>query len=203
MNSEQYRFKFYFNASHAIYLYGEKGEEHPHTWEVILTVMKVSETFVIFNEIEKMIEVFLSKYQNVFINSVYPFVTLNPTLENICNFFREKIQDMLYEKGWMLLSIELSETPSRSYIISLADQYETVKDEDDIKTEESLQELVDKLADQKIKTLTSKRSASPIVPTRTKEKAKSKTENAKGKVKKKKKKKKAKKKTLFAKIMGK
>jgi 6-pyruvoyltetrahydropterin/6-carboxytetrahydropterin synthase len=146
----QYRFKFYFNASHAIYLSGEMGQSHPHTWEVILNVMKVSDNFILFNEIEKMCEDFLSRFQNGFINQIEPFTTINPTLENLCGYFKEQLHEMLYEKGWLLLSIELSETPSRSYVISVSEETEARKSYFDSSTEEAMQEVVNRLAAAKI-----------------------------------------------------
>ncbi len=154
MQYDQFRFKFYFNASHAIYLRGRLGEKHPHTWELILHTAKISDNFVPFNEIEKMIEDFLSQYQDVFINTIQPFTTINPTLENICTFFKGKIQQMLYDKGWLLLSIELSETPTRAYVISMADeaqlnkQYnrENNREIDEIK----MQDIIDQLAAAKL-----------------------------------------------------
>ena len=127
------------------------GQSHPHTWEVVLCVMRIADNFVMFNEIEKMCEEFLLSYQDVFINTVQPFTTINPTLENICGYFKEKIQNMLYEKGWLLLSIELSETPSRAYMISVSDELEVGKSYDDSLAEESLQEIVDKLTEEKVK----------------------------------------------------
>lgn len=153
MQHDQYRFKFYFNASHAIYLSGELGQSHPHTWEVILNVMKVSENFVLFNEIEKMCEEFLSRYQDVVINTVQPFTTINPTLENLCAYFKEKLQEMLYEKGWLLLSIELSETPSRSYVISAVEEMEARKFHFEKEGEETLQQVIEKMTKEKMESM--------------------------------------------------
>lgn len=93
------------------------GAEHPHTWEIILRTIKLEDEFVIFNDIEKTINEYLETYQDSYINEVPPFTTLNPTLENICVYFKDALEKLLYEKGWVLLSIEISETPSRSYII--------------------------------------------------------------------------------------
>lgn len=153
MQYSQYRFKFYFNASHAIYLSGELGQSHPHTWEVVLNVMRVADSFVLFNEVEKICEGFLAQYQDIYINSVPPFTTINPTIENICAHFKTQIQDMLHEKGWILLSIELSETPSRSYLISVADELDAGKPRNDKQTEQSLQDLVERLTTKKIQEL--------------------------------------------------
>lgn len=153
MQHTQYRFKFYFNASHAIYLSGEVGQNHPHTWEVILNVMKVTDNFVLFDEIEKMCEEFLQHYQDVNINQIQPFTTINPTLENLCTYFKEKLQEMLHEKGWLLLSIELSETPSRSYVISVTDELEVRKSYFNSKSEETMQEIIDRMTTEKISSM--------------------------------------------------
>jgi|GEM_PF-68661 len=158
MQHAQYRFKFYLNATHAIYLAGEMGQSHPHTWEVTLNTMKVTENFVLFDEVEKMCEAFFSRYKDVFINTVPPFTTVNPTLENLCHYFRDKLQEMLYEKGWLLLSIELSETPSRSYMISITDEMEMRKKASEEKHEAGLAHLVERMADKKIKAISEQKA---------------------------------------------
>jgi len=156
----QYRFKFYFNASHAIYLSGEVGQSHPHTWEVILNVMKVTDNFVIFDEVEKMCEEFLSRFQDVYINTVQPFTTVNPTLENLCTYFKEKLQEMLHGMGWLLLSIELSETPSRSYVISVTDEMSVRKSYFDSQSEETLQEIIEKMTKEKMDSMSKAKNSS-------------------------------------------
>ena len=161
MNHARYRFKFYFNASHAIYLSGEVGQSHSHTWEVILNVMQVQDNFVLFDEVEKMCEEFLVRYQDVYINTVKPFTTINPTLENLCAYFKEKLQEMLHEKGWLLLSIELSETPSRSYVINVTDEMEAGQSYFNRKSEETLQEIIDRMTTVKMDSMSKGKSLSP------------------------------------------
>lgn len=161
MSHTQYRFKFYFNASHAIYLSGEMGQRHPHTWEVILNVLKVTNNLILFDEVEKICEEFFSDYQDVFINTVQPFITINPTLENLCTYFKDKLQEMLHEKGWLLLSIELSETPSRSYIISVTNELEFGKFYFDREAEETLQGVIDKMASKKMNSILKAKTTSP------------------------------------------
>jgi len=121
---DKYKFKFYLNASHSIYINGVLGQSHPHTWEFTLDVLKVWEDFVQFNDVEMAIEELLSKYQNKYINEIEPFLKLNPTLENICEYFKETLKKLLMDIGWILMIIEISETPSRSYIIDLIDEVE-------------------------------------------------------------------------------
>lgn len=121
MTYEQYRFKFYLNASHAIYIHGTRGQTHPHTWEITIDTMKMQNDFIQFDTVENAVEQYLSKFQDTNLNDQPAFQALNPTLENICEFFCKSIREILNNNGWMLLQIELGETPARSYIMNMAD----------------------------------------------------------------------------------
>lgn len=118
MKYRQYKFKFYLNASHAIYIDGRQGQKHPHTWEITLHTLKIMDDFIQFNEVEAKIEAFFEQYQDKVLNEVSPFHVLNPTLENCCDFFKTQLQNILNEEGWVLLMIEMSETPTRSFVIN-------------------------------------------------------------------------------------
>lgn len=136
------------------------GNNHPHTWEVILNVMKITDNFVLFDEIEKICEEFLSHYQDVNINQTQPFTTINPTLENLCTYFKDKLREMLHEKGWLLLSIELSETPARSYVINVTDEMEDKKSYFNSRSEETMQEIIDRMTTKKIESMSKGRTSS-------------------------------------------
>lgn len=153
MRYNQYRFKFYLNASHSIYLNGVLGQEHPHTWEITLNTIKLKDNFIIFNDIEKSIEKYLGKYQDSYLNKVEPFITLNPTLENICQYFKNEFQSLLLENGWLLLSMEISETPTRSYIIDISDEVDYNKMLDDGDAENLNFDILRKNADDKIESM--------------------------------------------------
>lgn len=148
----QYRFKFYFNASHAIYTNGVQGEAHHHTWELTINTLKIENSFVPFHEIEKEMENFLSRFQDVHINTVSPFKTINPTLENLGNYLKEQTQKILYDRGWLLLSIEISETPARSYIINLSDELDTKYDTE---IQHATKKNIEKVTEEKFTDLTS------------------------------------------------
>lgn len=153
MNYEKYKFKFYLNASHSIYINGVLGQSHPHTWEFTLDVLKVWEDFVQFNDVELAIEDLLSKYQNNYINEIEPFIKMNPTLENICEHFKERLKKLLMDIGWILMIIEISETPSRSYIIDLIDEVELIpsrnssiyKDDNNKSIDDIAQDILDNM----------------------------------------------------------
>lgn len=122
MKYNQYRFKFYLNAAHSIFLNGVLGDKHPHTWEITINTIKINDSFVIFNDVEKKIDKYLQGFQDIYLNDTEPFNKINPTLENICVYFKETLGKLLSKNGWVLLSIEISETPTRSYIIDVGDE---------------------------------------------------------------------------------
>ncbi len=121
----RYNFKFYLNASHAIYLSGILGQSHPHTWEISIDTIKGGEDFVQFDAVERMIESYLLALQDRNLNQTAPFDSKNPTLETITSYFKDEIGRLLAEQGWALIRIEVAETTSRSYIIDLSDDLMT------------------------------------------------------------------------------
>ena len=122
MKFELYKFKFYLNASHFIYIRGNRGATHPHTWEISIDTMKLIHDFIQFDKVENFIEKDMEKFQNRELNDLPEFKNINPTLETICDFFQKRIAQIFNEHAWFLLSIEMSETPTRSYVINLANQ---------------------------------------------------------------------------------
>ncbi len=72
-------------------------------------------------EVEKALEDYLKQYQDHFLNDFAPFDSMNPTLENITEFFLNRMQEILNRLGWVIFCIEVAETPTRSYIISLVE----------------------------------------------------------------------------------
>jgi 6-pyruvoyltetrahydropterin/6-carboxytetrahydropterin synthase len=98
------------------------GQNHPHTWEITLDIVKVSSDFIQFDFIEKSVEEFFEGFQDADINTIEPFTVTNPTLENLCDFFKTELEKLLGRHGWLLSRIEVSETPNRSYIIDRSDE---------------------------------------------------------------------------------
>jgi 6-pyruvoyltetrahydropterin/6-carboxytetrahydropterin synthase len=113
----RYKYKFYLNASHSIYIGDKLGNLHPHTWEITIDVKNYNKKFIQFNDIEKIVENVLEKYQNQNINEIEPFNKTNPTLEYICKYFNQVIKNELYQSNLNLDTIEICESPTRSFII--------------------------------------------------------------------------------------
>ena len=116
---KQYKYKFYLNANHSILINGHQGRVHPHTWEIVLNMAQIKEDFKEISLIEKPIEKILETYQDKYLNDEFPFNKINPTLENMCEYFKDIFEKELISYDYILLSIEMAETPTRAYIITL------------------------------------------------------------------------------------
>ena len=55
-------------------------------------------------------------------NEAEPFDSMMPTLENVTDYFAEEFFKIIYKTGGMLTRVEASETPTRSYIVNIAEQ---------------------------------------------------------------------------------
>lgn len=119
--NREYKLKFYLNAEHYVILSDNKGELHPHTWEIQLHFGMPRTVFREFTDIEKNIEQYLNKYQNKVLNEISPFDRIVPTLENMTDCFAEDCFNIIEKLGGVLYSIETAETPTRTYCVTLND----------------------------------------------------------------------------------
>jgi len=120
---KQYKYKFYLNLNHSVIMNGVMGVIHSHTWEIAMGIAMANNGMIRFSEIEEKINALLDKYQDKYINEIMPFDVINPTLENVCEYFFRQISRTIQESGWMLLNLEMSETPSRVYHVSELDSF--------------------------------------------------------------------------------
>ena len=141
----EYRLKFYLNGNHYLMFDNTRGETHPHTWEFTLNILVGRETFVEFNQYERSIEQLLAPYQNKVLNEVDPFDAIVPTLENLVEYFGIKAQELVKKIGGRVLSIEGSETPTRSYVINFNDAFDSFEME--AYTEEVKKNVIDAVLD--------------------------------------------------------
>lgn len=112
-----YRFKFYFNARHSVTFNGKKSKIHPHTWEVAVSFnSKVSDT-INFSNFEQGLEKYFLNYEGKYLNELKEFKGINPTMENIGKILYKDIKDFIGRKGLYFRTIEISENPTRTYIL--------------------------------------------------------------------------------------
>lgn len=137
----QYQYKFYINANHYVEIHGKKGEPHPHCFELAIEIVSLEDTVEVasFTSIEKVIENIIAPYQDKLINEIAPFDKVSPTVENMCILFKTVIDKELLKLGWKLLAISLSETPSRSFVITVEQTFDS-----DVTYEDVIKQLEDK-----------------------------------------------------------
>lgn len=117
----EYRLKFYLNAQHYFVdpATGKKGETHPHTWELTLRIAVLNRDYTPFHLFEQAVEDYLAPYQNKVLNDCPPFDVVTPSIEGITEMFARDFDGILSELGGQLRSVEGSEGPTRSIIVTI------------------------------------------------------------------------------------
>ncbi|VDH10335.1 6-pyruvoyl-tetrahydropterin synthase family protein [Lactiplantibacillus plantarum] len=115
-----YKIKSYVNASHAVRWATGSGKKHTHTWEIVCELHTV-DAMVAFYDIEKNLHQALDELSGKFLNNLPEFKTVNPTVENVTEYLFTKIDKTLRDNGAQLLRIEVSDSPTRSYCISVTE----------------------------------------------------------------------------------
>lgn len=112
-----YRFKFYINAKHSVNFGDTVSPIHPHTWETVI-YLKVKETaFINFTKFEKELEKYFETYEGQYLNTLEAFKEHHPTMEYIGLVFYHDLLALLKGEDISLHRIEISENPTRTYII--------------------------------------------------------------------------------------
>lgn len=118
MNNAMYRYKFSTNIIHSIETSGEYHDKHLHTIDTIIYIKESSKNvFLKYNSIEDDVNKYLSIFAGAFINEIEPFDVIVPTIENIGKEFYKNIDKILNEKGFELLKLEISDIPTRAFVI--------------------------------------------------------------------------------------
>ena len=117
-----YKIKSYVNASHAVRWATGSGKKHTHTWEIVCELHTV-DAMVAFYDIEKNLHQALDELSGKFLNDLPEFKTVNPTVENVTEYLFTKIDNdkTLRDNGAQLLRIEVSDSPTRAYCISVTE----------------------------------------------------------------------------------
>ena len=115
-----YKIKSYVNASHAVRWATGSGKKHTHTWEIVCELHTV-DAMVAFYDIEKNLHHALDELSGKFLNDLPEFKTVNPTVENVTEYLFTKIDKTLRDNGAQLLRIEVSDSPTRAYCISVTE----------------------------------------------------------------------------------
>ena len=109
------------NASHFVVFNGRKGNVHPHTWEFSALLVSCTEEVTKFTDTERKISAIFEPYQNKVLNDVAPFDSINPSLENMTEYFIGRIEKAVEGFGYKLVEVEGSETPVRTFGVRIDD----------------------------------------------------------------------------------
>jgi 6-pyruvoyltetrahydropterin/6-carboxytetrahydropterin synthase len=143
----EYKLKFYLNAKHYILIDGQKGETHPHTWEIQIYFGLQRNLFIEFGNVEKAINDMLAPYQNRILNDIEPFDLIIPTLENMTDVFAKMFEELLEGMGGKLFSVETAETPTRTYLVRVnnPDRNDAVTENDRREEDSIADEIVERI----------------------------------------------------------
>ena len=112
-----YKFHLYINARHAVIIDEVSSPVHPHTWEIRLWLKVSKDDFINFTEFEERLEKYLQIYDGKLLNELEEMRDLNPTLENLGKILFKDIEKLLEDGKLMLTKMEISENPTRTYMI--------------------------------------------------------------------------------------
>ena len=112
-----YKFKFYINAKHSVSFNGRESNIHPHTWETVVYIKVNSTNTINFTEFEELLEKYFDNYEGKYFNDLEFFRNINPTMENIGKKIFNDLGLLLSRRDLELWKVEISENPTRTYII--------------------------------------------------------------------------------------
>jgi len=155
---EGYKYKFRLNISHG--LNSETTKEHHHTIEITLYIDDRKKDFESYTEVEKMVDRYLIKYSGKYLNETPPFTKIDSTIENIGKEFYKQIKSIASDNSYNLISLEISEIPTRVYVVS--DLLNESRKETTLR-EKKLAFLIDEVSSSKVRKVTIVKPASNII----------------------------------------
>ena len=70
-----------------------------------------------FREAEQVIVKYLERFQDKYLNQMAPFNRMNPSIENFLDHVVGDIDTRMAESGWVVKALQISENPTRTYMI--------------------------------------------------------------------------------------
>ncbi|WP_125763734.1 MULTISPECIES: 6-carboxytetrahydropterin synthase [Levilactobacillus] len=128
MKQRSYKIKSYVNASHAVRWKSGTGKKHNHTWEIVCE-LHVFEGMVSFFDIEKSLGKAIDALSGQYLNDLPEFKVINPTVENVTEYLFNEIDGILRQNNAVLLRIEVSDSPTRSFCIDVTERKFPTEDE--------------------------------------------------------------------------
>lgn len=112
-----YKFKVYINAMHSVNFNDKKSNVHSHMWETAVYIDAKESNFINFTKFENILESYFEYYEGKYLNELDKFKEIDPTMEEIGKAIYEDLFKLLKHYNLGLRRIEISENPTRTYII--------------------------------------------------------------------------------------
>lgn len=109
-----YVLKYRLPMSHSSTM--QKENSHYHVIEITVQAEYDQQTFIEFQDMERVLNQCLDPYKNQYLNEMEEFDE-DTSIENIAEVFYEKLSQAFANEGWNLTKIEVGENPLRVYII--------------------------------------------------------------------------------------
>lgn len=109
---DYYKCQYHFNASHSFD--GNKEQAHSHTFTMILYICNHSGRDMDFKRLDRMIEIFLGRYEGMYLNEL-PCFAGNASIEVIGDYFYEQLKIKLSELNAELMQLDIGDTPLGVY----------------------------------------------------------------------------------------
>lgn len=118
MAYKAYKYTFKLHSAHNLNPSLNEQQAHYHTFKVVLYIQNMETSFVSYDDIEKIIEDYLTQYEGKYLNNTTTFKNINPTVENIGTVFYDNLKQIMVKHQFHLLKLEINETPTRVFSIS-------------------------------------------------------------------------------------
>lgn len=109
-----YQLKYRLPLSHSSS--SDKSKLHHHVIEITVYAETGEQTFVEFQDMDRVLHDCLDIYRNQYLKEMEEFHG-DTSIENMAEVFYRKISEEFLKKNWKLTKIEVGENPLRVYII--------------------------------------------------------------------------------------
>lgn len=110
----------FLNARHYMVFADNKGKTHGHSWQLQAEarVPVKYDSFIKFEDLDKLLNKLLAPYQRNVLNDVFPFDIIEPLTENISVYFFNSLADALENLDVDLVRLTVWENPTRGIEIT-------------------------------------------------------------------------------------
>ncbi len=105
-----------FASAHSLRNYpGDCARLHGHNWQVEVSVesgaLDKSGIAIDFRDIKQQTKTILKRFDHQYLNDIPPFDTLNPTAENIAQYFYQQLSALINNQTVRVCEVVIWETP--------------------------------------------------------------------------------------------